>query len=169
MNFQLRFFSLDVKSTENSLEISCLLPKKNKTIYKNEDVHQTEQENGGSLRVSVLAAADAREKGVWRTNDGVCVAISSRGSRLINEQSRASRSCDVCGGGRAAFRGAAFVWLQCERKRSTSGVRVPSLGRVLPMTPQRIKKNIITLTCPGCSPALTPVTVGTVECRRKRV
>lgn len=64
MNFQLRFFSLDVKSTENSLEISCLLPKKNKTIYKNEDVHQTEQENGGSLRVSVLAAADAREKGV---------------------------------------------------------------------------------------------------------
>lgn len=58
-------------------------------------------------------------------------------------------------GGRAAFRGAAFVWLQCERKRNTSGVRIPSLGRMLPMTPQRIKKNIITLTCPGCSPALT--------------
>lgn len=51
--------------------------------------------------VSVLAATDAREKGLWRTNDGVCVAISSRGSRLINEQSRAGCSCDVCGGGRA--------------------------------------------------------------------
>lgn len=29
------------------------------------------------------------------------------------------------------------------------------LGRVPPATPQRIKKNIVTLTCPGCSPALT--------------
>lgn len=113
--------------------------------------HQTEQENPGFLRVSVLAAANAREKGVWRTNDGVCVAISSCGSRLINEQSPARRCSDVCGGGpaggvrrasiclagkaiRATF--AFFCWVACFQRRL-----------------RKFYKIILMLTFPGCSAA----------------